>query len=88
MKTDNSRSFEEKFQEGYTSRCNQLVHANIILIENELFELTDNELEYFKELYAMGKGNDFDAKQLRHTALYWVSTNCKCINNITHCYNY
>jgi hypothetical protein len=88
MKTDNSRSLEEKYQEGYTRRCNELVHANLILIENELFELTDSELSHFKELYAMGKGNDFNAKELRHTALYYVSTECTCLNTITKCYNY
>jgi len=88
MKTiDNSRLLEEKYQEGYTVRCNELVHANLILIEDELFELTDSELDHFKELHAMGRGNDFDAKQLRHIALYWVTTNCNMIAK-AYGYNY
>jgi len=88
MKTDNSRAFEEKYQEGYVKRCNELFHSNLICIESELFELTDEQREYFDELYSKGRGNDIDSKTLRAIALDYVSLNCNCINNITHCYNY
>jgi len=88
MKTDNSRAYEEKYSEGYTARCNELVHANLILIENELYELTDEELTRFHEKYNSIKGNDIDAKNLRAIALESITLNCKCINTITHCYNY
>jgi hypothetical protein len=88
MKTDNSRAFEEKYQEGYTKRCNDLVHANLILVETELFELTDEERTHFEELYAIAKGTGFDDKELRAIALDWLTSNCKCINTITHAYNY
>jgi len=88
MKTDNSRGFEEKYQEGYQIRCNELVHANFILIETELFELTDKERDHFEELYSKARGNGFEDKEIRAIALEWVSLNCKCINTITHAYNY
>ena len=88
MKTDNSKALEEKYQEGYSKRYNEITHANLILIETELFELTDEERSHFENLYSMGKGNDFQAKQLRAIALDYVTTNCKCINTITHAYNY
>jgi hypothetical protein len=88
MEIDNSRAFEEKYQEGYIERCNELVHANLILIESELYELTDKEREHFEELYSKGKGNDIEAKDLRSIALDYVTLNCKCINTITHAFNY
>lgn len=88
MKADNSRSFEEKFQEGYTTRCNELVHANLILIENELYELTDEQLSRFHAEYDSIRGNDINAKNLRAIILESITLNCICINTITHCYNY
>jgi hypothetical protein len=84
MKTDNSRNFEERYNSGYTERCNELTHANLIVIETELYQITDYQLNYFNNLYTSAK---YD-KNLQSIALDWIKNNGVLLNTITHTYNY
>lgn len=88
METDNSRILEEKFQEGYNKRWNEITHANLFVIETDLFELTDKVRSHFEEMYSNIHGNDFNAKQLRSIALDYIQTNGTCIATNIHSYNY
>ena len=84
MKTDNSRSREEKYQEGYISRCNELVHANLFVVENNLYELTDEVRFKFEGMYRDAKFNG----ELQAIALDYLQENGKCLNTNIHGYNY
>jgi beta-xylosidase len=84
MKTDNSKYFEEKFQEGYIKRCNELVHTNLFVVETNLYELTDEQRDHF---YNLWEGAKHDTT-LQNEALDYIQDFGKCLNTITHCYNY
>lgn len=84
MKTDNSRAFEEKFQEGYNTRTREINLNCLILIENELYEVTSQQRFEFYTMIGKAAFN----REEKNNALDYIRKNCKCINcNVRH-FNY
>ena len=83
MKTDNSIFFEEKFQEGYSEAIKDVKSNNLIVIENELYELTPRQLNKFNAIRLHG----FDQNRW-HRSLDFVRKNCNLLNEKTRVFNY
>lgn len=82
---DNSRYFEEKFNEGYNQRDKEIFLTDLILIESQLYEPTPDEL---KKFYRIRRGGDNENRDNWYNSLDYIRDNCKCINNKVHAYNY
>lgn len=83
MKIDNSRVYEEKFNEGYSTAIKEIKENILIVIENNLYELTPRQLNKFRSIRlhtcAQGKW---------HKSLDYVQKNGNLLNNKIRVYNY
>ena len=84
MTTDNSKFYEEKFQEGYNERCREIELTCLVLIENELYELTSSQRFEFYTLLGRSKSDRYE----KDRALDYIRENCKMININTAHFNY
>jgi hypothetical protein len=82
MKTDNSRYFEEKINDGYNQRNAEINIALLISIETNLYELTEDQYREFCKLRRKTNTEDWQI------SLNYVTENCKCINNQIESFNY
>lgn len=85
MITDNSRALEEKYTEGYSVRCTEIKESHLVVIENELYELTPRQLNKFRSIRRHTSGSNFDRW---HKSLDYVRNTCTLINSHIETYNY